>query len=448
MSARRIDGLLNAYLDGELADADRRGVEAELTRSPGAAARLEELKATVRLISGLPRLSAPEDTADTVLRRIERDALLKAAPRRLPLRWLRGFGVAAAAAAAVLVMAIVIGTLEPPRSHAPQVAATDELTVEVADRTGKKDELDERLEFSALQDKGTRTHDRKSGTAGDAEGNEPTGVAQNGQSFLGGRGGRRLGSSAGGEGEERLRRMKLSLDKAGKARESQITGVQRGLNAVRKVLSDRSLQHGTVDLPQVSGLFSVAGAGDRTQVAVVSVRGEPAELASAVEAIRKNRTGNVQFRFVPMSPRPKAQFEGLVKDSDVHVDLCKKLQAGPAGGDGGGMAGQSQPARPCPDAAEKESPARRRAGEGSPPPPMAAAAEVQAASPSTRGRTWAERPACPGAATWDDQEEAKREDRLGRGTTTAPRKPVAATRPEQSWLLIIIRTDPPATRHE
>lgn len=67
---------LTAYLDGELAPAQRAEVDRLLAEDPDARALFHELQQTSRLVSALPRASAPEGLADAVVNRLERRELI------------------------------------------------------------------------------------------------------------------------------------------------------------------------------------------------------------------------------------------------------------------------------------------------------------------------------------------------------------------------------------
>lgn len=67
---------LTAYLDGELSAAERVAVERWLEKDAAARALLAELRQTVQLVGSSPRDAAPVHMADTVLARMEREALL------------------------------------------------------------------------------------------------------------------------------------------------------------------------------------------------------------------------------------------------------------------------------------------------------------------------------------------------------------------------------------
>jgi anti-sigma factor RsiW len=103
-----LDERLWAYLDGELDEAERAALEAELGREPGAAARLESLRALEAALGALPRV-APAAGFDARFRaRLERALGSRTAPLRIRVlerltagrAWL-GAGALAGAAAAV-----------------------------------------------------------------------------------------------------------------------------------------------------------------------------------------------------------------------------------------------------------------------------------------------------------------------------------------------------------
>ncbi|HHS97901.1 MAG TPA: hypothetical protein ENK08_08390 [Chloroflexi bacterium] len=59
--AMRTDELLSAYLDGELNPKERARLEARLAADPDLRERLEELRRTIALVRGLPRVKAPRN---------------------------------------------------------------------------------------------------------------------------------------------------------------------------------------------------------------------------------------------------------------------------------------------------------------------------------------------------------------------------------------------------
>ena len=103
MKRQAFEELLSAYIDDELSPRQRERVEQELARSPEAAQLLEELRATVRLVSGLPRESLADDFADQLAGHIERRVLLAPSPRpKRRRRWLAWTGASAAVAGAAV----------------------------------------------------------------------------------------------------------------------------------------------------------------------------------------------------------------------------------------------------------------------------------------------------------------------------------------------------------
>lgn len=98
---------LSAFLDGQLSpdQADRvaEAVEADAQLQ----AELAELEQVRRLLRDLPRESAPENLAGSIMERVERDRLLREAeqPAQVrPVRWLRP-----AAVAAILLLGVGVG---------------------------------------------------------------------------------------------------------------------------------------------------------------------------------------------------------------------------------------------------------------------------------------------------------------------------------------------------
>lgn len=139
MKCSAVNNLLSAYLDGELADVERAVVEEHLRGCASCAALLRSLKASVALVSSLPRQPAPAGFArevqeriepsaaakehgvrhpdrkvcDTIFRRPTASPLVAAASRRRLMRLLPRY----AAAAAILLSVAAVGyiTLRPYR---------------------------------------------------------------------------------------------------------------------------------------------------------------------------------------------------------------------------------------------------------------------------------------------------------------------------------------------
>lgn len=125
MNARSFDERLSAYLDGELSPRERDEVRRLLDESPEVQGDLDELTALSETLQSLPRESAPEETASAVLKRIERESLLRANPsptaeaqvrrprpagsadaaeRPGPRSWIMAIGSVAATVAAVVIL--------------------------------------------------------------------------------------------------------------------------------------------------------------------------------------------------------------------------------------------------------------------------------------------------------------------------------------------------------
>lgn len=119
------DGMLHAYLDGELTPADARGVDAHLAQCPDCRRRLDEERALIARAAELLALATPPDRELPPLRAGD----VKPSTRvwwqvRLPLAW-----------AATVLLALGIGRYYGSRSAAyrPQVATSQAAPVMVAD---------------------------------------------------------------------------------------------------------------------------------------------------------------------------------------------------------------------------------------------------------------------------------------------------------------------------
>ncbi len=120
------DELLSAYLDGELADAERERVDRRLAADPAARQLLDELRAVRGLVQGLPRQQLPADFEQQVLREAQRLTLAQPPldvavhlpreeaniERRQPVPWrrriIRPMVWSAAAVAAAIVLLVVL----------------------------------------------------------------------------------------------------------------------------------------------------------------------------------------------------------------------------------------------------------------------------------------------------------------------------------------------------
>jgi hypothetical protein len=71
MTCARVRSRLSDCIDGALTPREARAVERHLTSCAGCSQRAEELREVGRLLSGLPRLEAPEPIAGRVLDRLE-----------------------------------------------------------------------------------------------------------------------------------------------------------------------------------------------------------------------------------------------------------------------------------------------------------------------------------------------------------------------------------------
>lgn len=129
MVCEQVRNELSAYLDGELALPEAAAVRDHVDACPACREVLEELRATIGLLGGLPCCAAPKHLAADVQREIERRMILAApaaptdeAPqeRLLPIRraspWPRVLAVAA-----TLVLALGIGLLSYLGTPGPRV---------------------------------------------------------------------------------------------------------------------------------------------------------------------------------------------------------------------------------------------------------------------------------------------------------------------------------------
>jgi anti-sigma factor RsiW len=116
--------VLSAYLDGELTDAERAEVDAQLEQSAEWRAELAEVRAARDALRALPERDAPEGFWDRVHAGVAADdddevvVPISAAPSKRRVRW---EWIAAAAAAVAAVVAVIV---VPHRNEvAPNVTA-------------------------------------------------------------------------------------------------------------------------------------------------------------------------------------------------------------------------------------------------------------------------------------------------------------------------------------
>lgn len=110
---------LTAYVDGELSPEQRAEVERLASEDESVRVLLDELRQTSRLVSELPRGQAPEDLADAVTARLERQALLGESPKPPQRMWTRAVSVAA-----VFALACTIGWYAWPKLARQDVEKT------------------------------------------------------------------------------------------------------------------------------------------------------------------------------------------------------------------------------------------------------------------------------------------------------------------------------------
>ncbi|MCG8406825.1 MAG: hypothetical protein MI923_16635 [Phycisphaerales bacterium] len=106
---------LTAYLDGELPADQRAEVEKLIADNEDARVLMEELRQTSHLVAGLSRERAPDNLADAVTARLERQALLDEPSKRPGWPWMGKL-----AAAAVFALACTIGWYAWPGLTRPE----------------------------------------------------------------------------------------------------------------------------------------------------------------------------------------------------------------------------------------------------------------------------------------------------------------------------------------
>jgi anti-sigma factor RsiW len=106
--------LLDAYLDHELADRDRRGVEAHLASCTACAAAEARLAELIDTVQGATRFEPPDHLARRIHARLREEAAERpaAVPAEGSMRWWLSIGAAAIASAAIsawLVLTLLAG---------------------------------------------------------------------------------------------------------------------------------------------------------------------------------------------------------------------------------------------------------------------------------------------------------------------------------------------------
>jgi hypothetical protein len=129
------DELLSAYLDGELAEADRAAVEARLATDPNAQQLLHQLRSVSQAVQALPQEPVRHDLREQILRRVEKSQLTRAAadatllpgnglPKLTAFQNRRGWIWASLAVAAAL-MIMVLQSDDENGQNLPAVASRD-----------------------------------------------------------------------------------------------------------------------------------------------------------------------------------------------------------------------------------------------------------------------------------------------------------------------------------
>lgn len=123
-----LDVLLSAYLDGQVTEAERQRAEHAVATDPAAAARLAELRYTVRLIGDLPHAAAPRAFTLT-----EAQVSRRPVAGRNWLSWLQPLYLRGAAVlVAICLLVLVVGNMQfqthlaAPPAPSALTAAPDE----------------------------------------------------------------------------------------------------------------------------------------------------------------------------------------------------------------------------------------------------------------------------------------------------------------------------------
>jgi hypothetical protein len=126
MRCRAVAAKLDAYVDGELAERDRRRVAAHLAECESCARRCAELVRQVGVIESLPRVAPSDDLRHRIMAALP----VRPAPRPIqPRAWAWRPALAAAVAAAIIAAVLWLGPwrseeriAKPPPGPGPTVA--------------------------------------------------------------------------------------------------------------------------------------------------------------------------------------------------------------------------------------------------------------------------------------------------------------------------------------
>src|SRR3954452_23241038 len=131
-NVEEIEEKVAAYVDGELRQAERVGVENYLQNNPSHRALLQDLVLHRNLIRKLPREKAPVDCTEGFQGQLERDVLLGGDElTRARRRWRIQYSPQLLSAAAIILVAVALGiivysVLPPHQSHPPISQLTTE----------------------------------------------------------------------------------------------------------------------------------------------------------------------------------------------------------------------------------------------------------------------------------------------------------------------------------
>lgn len=170
---------IQPYIDGELAEAERAEVEAELAADPELSAMVDQQRKIRQVLRDLPRPAAPQALRARVL--LDLDAVDRAeaaaarAPRSSP--WgarlralLRGAAVMLPAGAAALVLFVVARGVERPAAEAPTQRDLAVRILDVPETSPVREVSLNPGTEAAYQRGGLRIIDRKEPASGDLRG--------------------------------------------------------------------------------------------------------------------------------------------------------------------------------------------------------------------------------------------------------------------------------------
>ena len=135
---RKLDELLNAYMDGQLTERRRTEVKRLLLHDPQIAQRLTALQKIRALVAALPTVHAPDQIIDQVREKLERRSITGSDTADFDqdegarqLLWRRAISVAAIVALAVVLAGVVFTIVGPESPKKAQIVSENWMSEEI-----------------------------------------------------------------------------------------------------------------------------------------------------------------------------------------------------------------------------------------------------------------------------------------------------------------------------